>query len=105
MLVKVIDPVPIIKELADRCLKAKGQECSILGELIDLLRAAPAVDATPKWIPSREKLPTIEDADKYQRVLVIEHGMIDLVNYRGPHNYPDKFPYWMPLSGPPKECE
>ena len=42
---KLINPVPIIKELADRCLKAKGLECSILGELIDALRGAPAVDA------------------------------------------------------------
>ena len=42
---KVIDPAPIIKKLADRCLVAKGLECSILGELIDALRAAPAVDA------------------------------------------------------------
>ena len=42
---KVIDPAPIIKKLADRCLVAKGLECRILGELIDLLRAAPAVDA------------------------------------------------------------
>jgi hypothetical protein len=58
-----------------------------------------------KWIPSREKLPTIEDSDKYRRVLVIEHGMIDLVDYRGPHNYPDKFPYWLPLPKPPKECK
>ena len=42
---KVIDPAPIIKELADRCLKAKGLECSVLGSVIDLLKAAPAVDA------------------------------------------------------------
>lgn len=38
---KVIDPAPIIKQLADRCLAAKGLECTILGELIDMLRAAP----------------------------------------------------------------
>ena len=42
---KVIDPAPIIKELADRCLEAKGLECRILGGVIDRLRAAPAVDA------------------------------------------------------------
>lgn len=42
---KVIDPAPIIKKLADRCLAAKCLECSVLGELIDALRAAPAVDA------------------------------------------------------------
>ena len=56
-----------------------------------------------KWISSREKLPTREDADKYQRVLVIEHGMIELANYRAPHNYPDMFPFWMPITRPPKE--
>ena len=42
---KVIDPAPIIKQLADRCLKAKGLECSVLGSVIDMLRAAPAADA------------------------------------------------------------
>ena len=51
---KVIDPAPIIKELADRCLKAKGLECSVLGSVIDLLKAAPAVDAVEvvhgRWI-------------------------------------------------------
>lgn len=42
---KVIDPAPIIKDLADRCLKAKGLECSVLGSVIDMLKAAPAMDA------------------------------------------------------------
>lgn len=46
---KVIDPAPIIKQLADRCLKAKGLECSVLGSVIDLLKAAPAVDDAPYW--------------------------------------------------------
>ena len=39
---KAIDPAPVIKKLADRCLKAKGLECSIIGSVIDLLKAAPA---------------------------------------------------------------
>ena len=55
---KVIDPAPIIKELADRCLKSKGLECSVLGSVIDLLKAAPAVDAVEvvhgRWIDARE---------------------------------------------------
>ena len=46
---KVIDPAPIIKELADRCLVAKGLECSILGNVIDRLRSAPAVHNAPYW--------------------------------------------------------
>ena len=46
---KVIDPAPIIKELADRCLEAKGLECSILGNVIDRLRAAPGVYNAPYW--------------------------------------------------------
>ena len=45
MLAKVIDPAPIIKELADRCLVAKGVECQTLGKVIDMIRAAPTVDA------------------------------------------------------------
>jgi hypothetical protein len=46
---KVIDPAPIIKALAERCLEAKGLECSILGNVIDMLRAAPAVHNAPYW--------------------------------------------------------
>ena len=55
-----------------------------------------------KWIPAREP-PTRKDADKYGRVLAMELGMMALVNYQGPINYPDRFPYWMPLPEPPKE--
>lgn len=55
-----------------------------------------------KWIPVTERKPTKEDADKYGRVLVMEYGMIALVDYRGPINYPDRFPHWMPLPQPPK---
>lgn len=46
---KVIDPDPIIKKLAARCLKAKGIECSILGDVIDMLRSAPAAHNAPYW--------------------------------------------------------
>lgn len=42
---KIIDPQPIIHYLGNRCLKAKGLECSLLGEVIDLLRSAPNVGA------------------------------------------------------------
>ena len=42
---KLIDPVHIIEKLAQRCLSAKGLECCVLGEVIDLLKATPAVDA------------------------------------------------------------
>lgn len=38
---KLIDPDPIIRKLADRCLEARGLECSILGSVIDMLKAAP----------------------------------------------------------------
>lgn len=38
---KIINPQPIIDVLARRCLTAKGVECSILGEVIDMLRSAP----------------------------------------------------------------
>lgn len=42
---QVIDPAPLIEKLAARCLETKGLECSVLGNVIDMLRAAPAVDA------------------------------------------------------------
>lgn len=41
---KLIDPVHIIEKLAQRCLAAKGLECCVLGEVIDVLKATPAVD-------------------------------------------------------------
>ena len=55
-----------------------------------------------KWIPAANP-PTRKDADKYGRVLAMELGMISIVNYRGPINYPDRFPYWMPLPEAPTE--
>jgi hypothetical protein len=55
-----------------------------------------------KWIPA-SKPPNRKDADKYGRVLAMEMGMMALINYKGPINYPDRFPYWMPLPQPPKE--
>ena len=41
---KIIDPAPVIKRLANRCLAVKGMECTILGEVIDMLVAEPAVE-------------------------------------------------------------
>lgn len=58
---KTIDPAPIIKILADRCLQAKGLECSVLGDVIDLLRAAP--DAGERWIPVSEAMPELIPCD------------------------------------------
>lgn len=55
-----------------------------------------------KWIPTIGRKPTKADADKYGRVLAMEYGMITLVNYRGPINYPDQFPYWLPIHEPQK---
>lgn len=54
-----------------------------------------------EWIPASEP-PTLKDADKYGRVLAMEMGMMALVNYKGLINYPDRFPYWMPLPKLPK---
>ena len=42
---KVIDPAPIIEKLAVRCLETKGLECSVLGNVIDMLRSAPPANA------------------------------------------------------------
>lgn len=51
---QVIDPAPLIEKLAARCLETKGLECSVLGNVIDMLRAAPTVDAVEvvhgRWI-------------------------------------------------------
>lgn len=51
---KIIDPAPVIKRLANRCLAVKGMECTILGEVIDMLRAEPTVDAVEvvhgRWV-------------------------------------------------------
>ena len=56
-----------------------------------------------EWISIKDRKPTKDDADKYGRVLVMEFGMISLVNYRGPINSPERFQHWMPLPEPPKE--
>lgn len=50
---KIIDVAPVIAKLAERALKAKGLECSLLGSVIDMLRAAPEVPErnVGKWIP------------------------------------------------------
>ena len=89
----------------------KGYEAGIAKEkkaycdgLLDGRRAALECVPLAKWIPA-SKPPTRKDADKYGRVLAMELGMMELVNYRGPINYPDRFPYWMPLPEPPKEDE
>ena len=50
---KLIDPVHIIEKLAQRCLAAKGLECCVLGEVIDMVKAAPAVEAV-KVVHCRE---------------------------------------------------
>lgn len=55
---KLIDPTPIISKLADRALHAKGAECSVLGEVIDMLMAAPLIlHVEQRWIPVTEELP------------------------------------------------
>ena len=65
---KLIDPAPVISKLADRALLAKGRECSLLGEVIDLLMAAEDVAdiyVGYKWVPTAERLP-----EEDRRVLV-----------------------------------
>ena len=84
-----------VQEDCKECAEAT-QNCIVkLQEQIAELRSA------QEWIPSSEP-PTRKDADKYGRVLAMEMGMIELVNYKGPINHPDRFPYWMPLPKPPK---
>ena len=61
---KVIDPSPIIKTLADRCLDAKGIECSILGEVIDLLKAAPEETVIPAESVRQYLLDVMQEWDR-----------------------------------------
>ena len=72
---KVIDPAPIIKNLADRCMKAKGLECSVLGSVIDMLKAAPAVHNAPYWA-TEEAYKNGYEAGKKEAVEVV-HGHWD----------------------------
>ena len=124
---KVIDPAPIIKQLADRCLKAKGVECSVLGRVIDLLKAAPAVynapywateeaykngyeagkkEAGDKWVPTEERLP-----ERFQPVIVcrkggkVETGWRDVNDWWRVYGTRVKtVTHWKPLPEAPKEC-
>lgn len=56
-----------------------------------------------KWVSSSEQKPTEKDADKYGRVLVIEHGYISCAHWLAPFNFPDIFTYWLPMPKQPKE--
>jgi hypothetical protein len=125
---KVIDPQPIINELAQRCLKAKGLECSLLGEVIDMLKAAPAVynapylateeafkhgyekgyeAGKPKWIPVTERLP---EAGKCV-LIYSEKGKVAEGQYTVTQDWAQfrwsatkvKVTHWMPLPEAPKE--
>ena len=68
-----------------------------------VLVATAMQEATVDWIPSSEQKPTKEDGDRYGRVLVIEHGFISCAFWQAPINFPDDFPYWMPMPKPPKK--
>ena len=101
---KIIDPAPVIKRLANRCLAVKGMECTILGEVIDMLRAEPAV---MEWIPVTERLPESDVV-----VLVCgSRGGVYTAYMHCPgywHKLNSKSHYcnpthWMPLPEPPKE--
>lgn len=61
---KVIDPAPIIRKLADRCLDAKGIECSILGEVIDLLKTAPAEAVIPAKFVKQYLMDVMQEWDR-----------------------------------------
>ena len=59
---KLIDPAPIICRLADRALHAKGLECSLLRDFIDLLMAAEDeadIYVGDKWTPTAERQPEV----------------------------------------------
>ena len=126
MALKVINPEPIVKQLADRCMKAKGLECSVLGSVIDMLKAAPAVHNAPywateeaykngyetgkkeagdKWVPTAERLP-----ERFQPVIVcrkdgkVETGWRDVNDWWRVYGTRVKtVTHWMPLPEPPKE--
>ena len=88
-----------VREKLVELLKANFYDEYEFEEIADILIAHGVT--VQEWIPASET-PTRKDADKYGRVLVMEMGMMALVNYKGPINYPDRFPYWMPLPQPPK---
>ena len=43
----LIDKGRVIGKLADRALEAKGRDCEVLGEVIDLIRKEPEVERRP----------------------------------------------------------
>ena len=108
---KLIELIDEADEWADhKCDELECETCPtnkmkpncVLQLMIDRLIANGVT--VQKWIPA-SKPPTRKDADKYGRILAMEFGMMALVDYRGPINYPNRFPYWLPLPEPPKEVE
>lgn len=113
---KIIDAAPVISKLAEWALRAKGIECSIVGEVIDVLIAAPEVPFdkdinVPSWIPVTERLPAEREA-----VLCIgtKGGMFISNHWRESNTAPGgkiwingqgwrTFTHWIPLPQPPEE--
>lgn len=104
---RLIDPAPIISKLADRCLRARGLECSLLGEVIDMLHAAPA--AGDKWVPTAKRKPeyagrylcNVESfafpGNYYLTILMYDdYGFIE------GKIYTDSVTHWMPLPEAPE---
>lgn len=128
---KIIDAAPVITKLAERALQAKGRECSLLGEVIDMLRSEPEVKDAPywateaaykngfeagklsraKWIPVTERLPEDSVAvNLHTKSGVVGTGFYDKhtkswVQWYSGGSCSVDVTHWMPLPTPPEEVK
>ena len=126
MATKIIDPAPVIKRLANRCLAVKGMECTILGEVIDMLVAEPDVEVVQQWISINDRLPVkdgrylvlknIYGTPWYDVIYFAKNGRkVDKYDFRREwknvwYRYDSEWgnvttndvTHWMPLPEPPK---
>lgn len=114
---KIIDAAPVISKLAERALQAKGLECSLLGCVIDMLRAAPDVtdiNVGNKWISVNDRLPDKmgryicryvfgENTDYPFEQVLYYYTAVEKPHFQNEGSLGLRVTHWMPLPDGPEE--
>lgn len=105
-------------ECADTCLEFDGiqpdcNQCLLYG-VVKAVKALPAADVRPRWIPVTEEPPLKVGDDGYSGYLVYANGYYEVADYTTDKfdnvpcfhvdgEYEPGVTHWMPLPEPPKE--